>query len=179
MSNSPSPRVQEHLKKLQAAGLQTEAFFEALISIRDDTALPKAHRDALYKVVAMESFVWYLEALRGAPVDRFRAMEALAEIDAQNSAAIKKRTPGDTSAALIQADIGFQKDDPNATQPMRAVTVKKPPEHTATVIERKPPSPPDQASTVIDPLPPRPAPRAQGRPRPKKGVTRLDRPKKK
>ena len=179
---SPSPRVQDHLKRLQAAGLETEAFFNALLEIRDDTALPKAHREALYKVIAMESFIWYLEAIRGEPVDRFRAMEAAAEIASQNEVAIKKRRPGDTAAALVGADIGFQDGvDPSSTLNMRAPGSKRPPEATPTVVENKPPQrkPPDQATTVIDNAPPKPRPRPQGRPVPKKGVTKLDRPKKK
>lgn len=74
MTGRPSPRVHEHLERLRAAGLDTEAFFEALVDIRDDTTLPPAHRDALYRCVAMECYAWYLEALTGEPVDRVKAM---------------------------------------------------------------------------------------------------------
>jgi hypothetical protein len=73
--NKPVDRVEAHLKKLREAGLDTQAFFAALVDIRDDSALSPTHREALYKIVAMESFIWYLEALNGAPVDRIKAAE--------------------------------------------------------------------------------------------------------
>lgn len=101
-----SPRVQEHVKRLRLAGLNTEAFFRALIELRDDAKLPDAHRDALYKMIAMESYIWYLEAIRGEPIDRFKLMEEAKKIAEQNDAAIKRRSPGDSSAELITKDIG-------------------------------------------------------------------------
>lgn len=99
-----TPRVREHVDRLRAAGLDTARFFDALTRLRDDTALPKAHREAIYKLIAMESFVWYLEALRGEPIDREKLLEqakALAE-----QPAIVKRTPGDQATALASADLG-------------------------------------------------------------------------
>jgi hypothetical protein len=65
-----TPRVREHIDRLREAGFETAKFFDALVKIRDDSALPKAHREAIYKLIAMESFVWYLEAITNEPVDR-------------------------------------------------------------------------------------------------------------
>ncbi|MCK6547245.1 hypothetical protein L6R52_15445 [Myxococcota bacterium] len=104
-----APRVVAHVEKLRQAGLQTEAFFDALISIRDDSTLPTAHRDALYRIVAMESYVWYLEALRGEPVDRFKLMAEAKKIAEKNDAAIKQKKPGESSLELATKDISIAK----------------------------------------------------------------------
>ncbi len=98
-----APRVQAHVEKLRAAGLDTQLFFDALVGIRDDHQLPDTHRTALYRLVATESFLWYLEALRGEPVDRSRLIAEAYEINAHNSAAIKRRSPGDGAQALADA----------------------------------------------------------------------------
>lgn len=100
----PTLRIQEHIDKLRCAGLDTQMFFDALTGIRDDTVITKEQRDALYKLVAMEGFIWYLEALRGEPVDRIALAEKAAELAEQNAAAIKKRSPGDTAASLLGLD---------------------------------------------------------------------------
>jgi ribonuclease HII len=106
----PAPRVVEHIERLRAAGLDTEAFFHALTAIRDDSALSNAHREALYKMIAMESYVWYLEALRGEPVDRFKLLKEAEEVLIRNEAAIKKRSPGDSAAELATKDISKTPD---------------------------------------------------------------------
>jgi hypothetical protein len=95
----------EHVDRLRAAGLDTQAFFDALIAIRDDSALPAAHREALYKLIAMECFVWYLEAIRGEPIDRMKAAAEAMKVLEQNDAAIKKKTPGGNAAELLTKDI--------------------------------------------------------------------------
>jgi hypothetical protein len=126
-----SLRVQEHVKELREAGLNTEAFFNALVGIRDDSALPSKHRDAIYRLVAMECYVWYLDAIRGERIDRFKLMQEARAIAEKNQAAIKKRTPGDSSAELVTKDI-VQKPGAPITRPPKL------PEQTATVRERMP-----------------------------------------
>jgi len=96
-------RVQAHVERLRAAGLDTQRFFDALAAIRDDHTLPAAHRTALYRLIASECAVWYVEALRGEPLDRAQMMEEAFRINAENSAAIKRRTPGDGAQALAEA----------------------------------------------------------------------------
>lgn len=103
--SKPTPRVHEHLERLRAAGLDTQAFFEALVALRDDSGLPTAHREALYKCVAMESFVWYLEAIMGEPIDRIKAMDEARKIAEANAAAIKRTQPGEASAELLSKDL--------------------------------------------------------------------------
>ena len=105
-----APRVQAHVEKLRAAGLDTQLFFDALVGIRDDRQLTDAHRTALYRLVASESSLWYIEALRGQPLDRAQLMEEAFRINAENSAAIKRRSPGDGGRALSESVAG----DPNA-----------------------------------------------------------------
>ena len=129
-----APRVVAHVEKLRQAGLETESFFNALIAIRDDSALPNAHREALYRMVAMESYVWYLEALRGEPVDRLKLMQEAAKIAEKNDVAIKKRSAGDSSLELLAADIGATKKDaeaPPATPTTAAPEVKAAPRPAA------------------------------------------------
>lgn len=171
MSERPSPRVQEHLERLRLAGLDSQAFFEALIEIRDDNGLPTAHREALYKCIAMESFIWYLESLRGEPIDRIKAMQEAAEITIENEAAIKQRRPGDTAVELLKRNIGLKPGE--RTAPPDAQTVNARPPRPAGPRKKKPK--------------PRAKPRAAGpsakRPKPATKIpsarTKLDRPKKK
>ncbi|MCB9650164.1 MAG: hypothetical protein H6730_26780 [Deltaproteobacteria bacterium] len=136
-------RVQGHVDKLREAGLDTQMFFDALTGIRDDTALPQAQREALYKLVAMESFIWYLEALRGKPIDRVKLAEETMALAEANAAAIKKREDGDVAAALAAADID-------------AVVPKAPPPARPRSAPRAGPraAPRDQGPTRLD-RPPR------------------------
>lgn len=102
-----TPRVREHVERLRAAGMDTQRFFDALCAIRDDSALSKTHRDAITKLIAMESFIWYLEALRNEPIDREKLLAEARRITAEQGAAIAKKDPAATpGAALAQADIG-------------------------------------------------------------------------
>ena len=107
-----TPRVREHVDRLRKAGLDTQKFFDALIAIRDDAALPKNHREAIYKLIAMESFVWYLEALRNEPIDRQKLLEEATRIAEEHAAAIRTTTPGEKAAALAQADVGTGRPKP-------------------------------------------------------------------
>ncbi|MEL6185992.1 MAG: hypothetical protein AAFU79_15315 [Myxococcota bacterium] len=100
-----------HLEALRAAGLDTQAFFEALHALREDTALPQAHRDALYRCVAMESYAWYLEALLGEPIDRVRAMAEAKKIAEEQQVAIRSR-PLDASEELLKRDLRRDRQKP-------------------------------------------------------------------
>ena len=106
-------RVREHVDSLREAGLDTEKFFNALIAIRDDNALPRDHREALYNLIAMESFVWYLEAIRDERIDREKLREAVNEIASTYDAAIRKTASGQKAAELLNKDIG--RDPPSST----------------------------------------------------------------
>ena len=101
-----APRVQGHVDRLRAAGLDTQAFFDALAAIKDDRGLPAPQREALYRLIAMESFVWYLEALRGAPVDRIKLVEEARKVAEEKGVLIARRSPGDAAGALARADLG-------------------------------------------------------------------------
>lgn len=132
-----SPRVREHIDRLRAAGMDTARFFDALTLLRDDSALAKPHRDAIYKLIAMESFIWYLEALRNEPIDREKLLAQAKEIAAQP--AIVKRTPGDQATQLAKADIGKRErggaktpaTSPPAAKPSASTAAGKPPASTA------------------------------------------------
>ena len=101
--NKVAPRVQAHVEKLRAAGLDTQLFFDALVGIRDDHQLSTAHRTALYRLIASESFLWYVEALQGHPADRAKLIEEAFRINSENNVAIKRRSPGDAAHELAQA----------------------------------------------------------------------------
>lgn len=75
-----TPRVAAHVERLRMAGLDTARFFDALVQLRDDKALPEKHRRALYRLVAMESVIWYLEALRDERIDRMALRDQVAEL---------------------------------------------------------------------------------------------------
>src|SRR5688572_23995291 len=102
-----TPRVREHVERLRAAGQDTQRFFDALVALRDDSALSKTHRDAITKLVAMESFVWYLEAIRNEPIDRVKLADEARRINQEQASAATKKAPGENAAtALAQANIG-------------------------------------------------------------------------
>ncbi len=140
-----TPRVREHVDRLRAAGMDTARFFDALTLLRDDTALPKAHRDAIYKLIAMESFIWYLEALRNEPIDREKLLAQAKEVAAQP--AIVKRTPGDQASALAKADIG---------KAPKADAMERPKPSVATAAKPAAPTPKPTAPKAAAPTPPKP-----------------------
>lgn len=174
-----TPRVREHVDRLRAAGLDTARFFDALTRLRDDTALPKAHREAIYKLIAMESFVWYLEALRGEPIDREKLLEqakALAE-----QPAIVKRTPGDQAAALASADVG--RSPQAAPAPARPAAAPTPAPSasarpSAPAAARATPAAPTSAAPRATPAPGAPRPTAPSGGAPRAAPTKPPTPKK-
>ncbi|MBI2375375.1 MAG: hypothetical protein HYV07_15375 [Deltaproteobacteria bacterium] len=93
------PRVSEHVERFRQAGLDTQKFFDALVALRDDSALSKTQREAITKLIAMESFIWYLEAIRNERIDRAQLRDEAARVAEERNAAIKKREPGDDDPA--------------------------------------------------------------------------------
>ncbi|MEQ9504442.1 MAG: hypothetical protein RIT81_46725 [Deltaproteobacteria bacterium] len=158
------PRVEGHVEALRAAGLNTEAFFDALVGIRDDTLLQDQHREALYRLIATESFLWYLEALKGKPVDRIKLALVAQEIAEKNAAAIKKQVPGENAAELLLRAMqddeptepapGPPRAPPNAQTKVDRPVPRKPPADAKTVRDKRPRRPPD-ASTRVDRPPPK------------------------
>lgn len=161
-----TPRVREHIDRLREAGFETAKFFDALVKIRDDSALPKAHREAIYKLIAMESFVWYLEAITNEPVDRKKLLEEARKLAEEHSAAIVKRTPGDTAAALAVADIG--KTAPGSGPAVAAAPKPSVPAPAPAPAAAKPPAP--------APAPRQPGPRPAAPPKPSAPAARAPAP---
>lgn len=155
MSEGPRrvhPRVEGHIDELRKAGLNTQAFFDALVGIRDDQLLNDTQRDVLLKLIAHESFCWYLEALRGEPVDRFELLLEAQKIAEKNNAAIKKpAAPGESAAELLVNTMtkkpeGRQAPPDAPTKLDRPPPVKRPPRKTPpmgsdapTRLDRPPP----------------------------------------
>ncbi len=170
MTDGPNrvvPRVQGHVDALRAAGLNTEAFFDALVGIRDDTILMDQHREALYRLIATECFLWYLEALKGEPIDRIKLAMAAQEIAEKNAAAIKKQVPGENAAELLLR--AMQDDAPTEPPSGASAPSRQPPADAATKLDRPVKRrPPPDAPTVREK---RPRPRT-----PPDAPTRLDRP---
>lgn len=161
-----TPRVREHIDRLREAGFETAKFFDALVKIRDDSALPKAHREAIYKLIAMESFVWYLEAITNEPVDRKKLLEEARKLAEEHSAAIVKRTPGDTAAALAVADIG--RTAPGSGPAVAAAPKPSVPAPAPAPAAAKPPAP--------APAPRQPGPRPAAPPKPSAPAARAPAP---
>lgn len=62
-------RIVRHIKALAAALGQEEAYQQALNGVRDDNGLTEAQREAIYKTLAQQSLLWYIEACSGKPVN--------------------------------------------------------------------------------------------------------------
>lgn len=90
-----TPRVAAHVERLRMAGLDTARFFDALVQLRDDKALPEKHRRALYRLIAMESVIWYLEALRNERIDRMALRDAVVDMVQREFAARKQAVADD------------------------------------------------------------------------------------
>lgn len=114
----------EHVERFREAGLDTQKFFDALVQLREDKALPKKHKEAIYKLLAMESFIWYLEALRNERIDRMAMRDAALKIAEEHLAAIRKEEPGEAADALSKQDIG-EKPAPRARPRARPRPKKK------------------------------------------------------
>jgi hypothetical protein len=123
-----TPRVREHVEHLRGAGFDTQKFFEALIAIRDDTLLSQSHRQALYRLIAMESFIWYLEALRNEPIDRRKLVEEVQSAVAEYDAAIRQQNPGEKAAALVESkqDLAPEAGPPPVEPPISEPPLQKP-----------------------------------------------------
>lgn len=154
---SPHPCVEAHVERLREARIDIEAFFDALARIRDDPLLQPAQRHALYRMVACESFAWYLEALREGPLNRIKLNREVAP-RAEARAARKKN------------DVGTENQTPQRAARDRG----------ATIVDR--PHPRCTPRTAPGPRGPKPVPRAVPRPTPqprrdrRDDPTRIDRP---
>ena len=62
-------RIVRHIKALQEGLGHEEAYQQALNGIRDDNGLSDAQREAIYKTLAQQSLLWYIEAATGNPVN--------------------------------------------------------------------------------------------------------------
>ena len=134
-----TPRVREHVDKLRAAGLDTQLFFDALVGLRDDTALPRPHREAIYKLIAQESFIWYLEAIRNERVDRVKLSEEVNALGAEYEAAIRKQD-GNIATELAERDIGADSGRPSPRK-KKAMPRKKGPRKKGPMARKKGPGP--------------------------------------
>ena len=73
MSETPdtprNQRIVRHMKALQSAFGDDDAYRAALNGVRDDNALTDDELGAIYKTLAQQSLLWYIEAGTGEPVD--------------------------------------------------------------------------------------------------------------
>lgn len=70
------PRAADWFKGLAAAGNDMDKARAILNRIRDDKRASKADKEQFLRLLAQQSYVWYLGALRGTPVtpDELRQM---------------------------------------------------------------------------------------------------------
>jgi hypothetical protein len=98
-------RVEDHLQRLRKAGLDPTQLADALVELRDDPLLTTPQREAIYNLLATESFVWYLEALRGGAVDREKLKKEVKAQRDRRGAAVKAPQKGELAAELLVTDI--------------------------------------------------------------------------
>lgn len=72
--------IREHIEALNAAQADGSRFVQALKKIQEDEELTQRERTALYRLIGMECAVWYYEAVLGEPIDREKALKAVADI---------------------------------------------------------------------------------------------------
>ncbi len=62
-------RILKHITALTSAGMNIEAFAEAIRGVRDDPSLTSAHRDAIWKTLAQDAAQAYFVFTTGKPLD--------------------------------------------------------------------------------------------------------------
>ncbi len=60
-------RIVRHMKALQNGYGDDDAYRAALNGVRDDHSLTDDQRGAIYKTLAQQSLIWYIEAGTGEP----------------------------------------------------------------------------------------------------------------
>jgi hypothetical protein len=63
------PRILKHIQRISEAGLDLEAFAEALRGVQSDPALSSNHRDAIYKTLAQDAAQAYFTFATGKPLN--------------------------------------------------------------------------------------------------------------
>jgi hypothetical protein len=69
-------RIVHHIRALQETVGLEGPYASALNAVRDDSRLNQEQREAIYKTLAQQSLLWYIEACTGKPV-------SLADIEAK------------------------------------------------------------------------------------------------
>lgn len=70
--DAPQRRDQKivgHIRALHRAAGDEAAYGAALNAVRDDNMLNPTQKGAIYKTLAQQSLLWYIEACTGKPVD--------------------------------------------------------------------------------------------------------------
>lgn len=67
MSAKQLSRAQQWAQQMDAAGLDEAAVKKVLNSVRDSNNATENDREEFYQSLAQQSFVWYVESLRGKP----------------------------------------------------------------------------------------------------------------
>jgi len=62
-------RILKHITALTSAGMNIEAFAEAIRGVRDDPSLTSNHRDAIWKTLAQDAAQAYFVFTTGKPLD--------------------------------------------------------------------------------------------------------------
>ena len=70
-------RIVEHMRSIHQAAGDDDAHTAALNAIRDDHKLTDEERKAIYKTLAQQALIWYVEACTGESVDVHNVKEKL------------------------------------------------------------------------------------------------------
>jgi len=65
MSDKPMSRAQQWAQQLDAAGANEEEARKVLNTVRDDPRATEADREEFHYALAQQSFIWYVECMRG------------------------------------------------------------------------------------------------------------------
>lgn len=65
MSDEPMSRAQQWALELDAAGVNEDQAKKVLNKVRDDKQATEADREEFYFALAQQSFIWYVECMRG------------------------------------------------------------------------------------------------------------------
>lgn len=93
--HGPRPKVGAWVMELSQAGDSMELAATLLHKVRDDPNATKTDRYHFYRVLAQQSFLWYLGALRGKPLSSAEVYQASAEAlrEAKAKKAVKTAKP--------------------------------------------------------------------------------------
>lgn len=73
-------KIVSHVRALHESAGDEVAYTAALNAVRDDSSLGDVQKGAIYKTLAQQSLLWYIEACTGKPVDLAQVEAKMAQL---------------------------------------------------------------------------------------------------